>query len=226
MKLTHPDYTFNIEFRENIVNKIVIESPNVLSDIILDLMRQYNGGEGRWILSQNGEIIKVSEQCELVLDIFNVDLNQKKMINNLYKLLENEIQHSDKLNEWRIISANILGLLERTICDCDYNVCYKDEIEIKDILKIVDVRFERDSDNLCQHLIEYIELSNSVKGTKIFILVNISSFLTNDEINHLYTSCLYNKTYLLLLENTNKSILPECEHVIVVDQDNCVIQCN
>lgn len=58
MKLVHPEYTFQIEFQEGIVQKLIIESPRVMSDFVVDFKKQVDGGKGKWVLSDAGEILK------------------------------------------------------------------------------------------------------------------------------------------------------------------------
>lgn len=43
MKLVHPDYTFQIEFQEGFVQKLILESPSVMSDFIVDFRKQLEG---------------------------------------------------------------------------------------------------------------------------------------------------------------------------------------
>ena len=59
MKLVHQDYSFQIEFEENVVQKLIIESPHILSSFLVELKRQINGKEGKWVLSHEGEVLEI-----------------------------------------------------------------------------------------------------------------------------------------------------------------------
>ena len=50
MKLVHPEYTFQIRFQEGTVQKLVVESPAVLSEFVVDFKMQLAGKEGKWVL--------------------------------------------------------------------------------------------------------------------------------------------------------------------------------
>ena len=84
MKLVHPDFFFPIEFRENYMETIVVESPRILSQCLEELRRQIDGiGEGQWVLSEQAEALDIKKACCLLMDPFSVDLNNKRMLAGL-----------------------------------------------------------------------------------------------------------------------------------------------
>ncbi len=91
MKLLHPDYPLEMIFEENYVQRLVIESPKILAEFVLDFKNQMAKKEGRWILSQDGKVLNISDVCEFIIDIFDVEINQRKSIGILYDALEKEI---------------------------------------------------------------------------------------------------------------------------------------
>ena len=51
MKLVHPDFFCPMEFVENQIETVIIESPQVLSTYLSELQNQIEGtGEGQWRL--------------------------------------------------------------------------------------------------------------------------------------------------------------------------------
>lgn len=64
---------------------------------------------------------------------------------------------------------------------------------------------------------------NEIIGVKILTLVNIKSYLSENELIELYQSASYNKIQLLLIESVERKLLSN-EDVCIVDSDKCIIK--
>ena len=223
MKLVHPDYTFQIEFQEGVVQKLVLESPSVMSDFIVDFRKQLEGKDGKWVLSHKGEVLKISDNCELIMSIFDLEINQRKMLNVLYDELVGEINGTELLIDWRTINSNLESVLNQAIEGIGYDISYG-ELELKVLFKALELKFQEDVEGgYVGYLLEYLRLMSEVRKIHIFIIVNISSFLTKTELEYLYEQAAYKKYQLLFLDVQNLSVNNERERTIIVDKDYCVI---
>ena len=83
MKLVHPAFENQIVIYENKANVIVIENPELLTDIVFELKNQISGKEGSFILSNNMEYISLSKVAEICVDPFSLDFNSRKLISTL-----------------------------------------------------------------------------------------------------------------------------------------------
>lgn len=88
MKLVHPDFFFQIELPENKVPVLVFESPSRFLEFVSQIKGQVNGDNGEWVLSEGGKELNLAKTCEVIIDVFALDINQKKMITSLYNHLE------------------------------------------------------------------------------------------------------------------------------------------
>ena len=95
MKLVHPAFENQIIIYENKANVIVIENPELLTDIVFELKNQISGKEGSFILSNNMEYISLSKVAEICVDPFSLDFNSRKLISNLYEKLRKRALDED-----------------------------------------------------------------------------------------------------------------------------------
>ena len=56
MRLLNSRYGINIEFRENEINTLIVEKPEFLTDVVQNIMKQIEGEEGDFVLSDNTSI--------------------------------------------------------------------------------------------------------------------------------------------------------------------------
>lgn len=225
MKLVHPEYTFQIDFQESVIQRMVVESPAVLSEFIVDFRKQMDGREGKWILSHDGEILKIHDNCELIISIFDLEINQRKMLNALYDELTSEINDTELLADWREMNSKLEGILNKAIDSTGYDISYG-ELELKPLFKALELKFRENEESYVDYLLEYLQLMSDVRSINIFILVNITSFLEIKEIEYLYEQAFYKKYHLLLLDVQDLCVDREVERKIIIDKDYCVIDEN
>lgn len=225
MKLIHQDYSFQIELQENVIQKIIIESPYIFSSFLVDLKKQINGKEGRWVLSHEGNILELSNHMELIINIFDLQINQRKLLKRLYELLIQEINDTELLIEWNQINSIWEGMLNKAISNLEYNLEYE-PYDVKSFLKLLNVQFKEENEGYFEYLLEYLQLQSEVRNINIFCLVNSSSFLTREEISYLYEQACYKKYFLILLDSQDLSVDPQMEKKLIIDSDGCIIDLN
>lgn len=222
MKLVHPDQTFQIKFTEGYVQKLIVEAPRLMSEFVMDFKEQIEGRAGKWVLSHCGEILKFADVCELIVNIFDLDINQKKILSVLYEELAREVSDTELVVQWREAASQVEMVLNRAIDEIGYEIDYT-ELDLKPLFKAMEIRLKACADGYVEYLLEYLQLVSQVKKTKIFVLVNLTSFLTEEEMRYLYEQARYEKYYLLLLDVKNVEVDKYLERTVIVDKDYCVI---
>ena len=71
--LTHGKYGFSFALEENQVYEIVIESAPILAEVVSELIRQTEGGEGEFRLSEKEKLLSIEKNVVLVKDIFKIN---------------------------------------------------------------------------------------------------------------------------------------------------------
>ena len=166
----------------------------------------------------------MTKLCELIIDPFDLDINNKKLQSALYEKLEMEINSSERLFSWN----NLCSTMEREIesfLDCmEYHIAYSNNITIKDFLKLMKVHFEEEGIDFFEKLLDYMRLEQEILKVKLFVLVNIKGFLSLEQLDFLYQQSCYEKIQLLMIENhLNDEKRIGGENLIIIDDDGCVI---
>ena len=224
MKLIHPDFLVEIPCNENKITNIVIESPSVFQQYIGELYEQIEGKEGAWVLSEGGVPLELKKVSEMIINPYGLNINNKKILGKLYESIKKDILQSDRLIEWNELLAGIHNFLESLFSDYDYFLDYAEEIDVKEVLKIMNVAFNENEGGRLERLIDYCNLHQQVLGTTVFILVNIKSYFSLEQLQYLYEEAFYKKFYLIIIENKEYSIDNEQEIRYIIDEDQCVIQ--
>ena len=94
---------------------LIEENPKEFYYVVKELIRQLNGEEGDFVFSQNDKIISPEKYGYIINDIFTLDINDKKLINLLYKKLEKSVQDSDMISQFNAVYASVVQYLDDLI---------------------------------------------------------------------------------------------------------------
>lgn len=225
MKLIYPELSSAIieEGRQSICTEFIIESPELFSKYLSELLLQINGEEGNYVLVEEDKELDISKYVEVVVDPFSVDFNNRKILTRLYSELSKIAYEDDNYLCTQEIMADIQKYLIKLEQTSNFMLNINDEIDVSGLFKTFNIKFEDYSDNYCDKLIQYIKILSELLNTKIFVLVNAHSFFTNEQIQEIILSASYNDVFILLIENQQKYCSGRDIHTIIIDIDGCEV---
>ena len=80
MKLVHPKLEGQIIFSDEKPCQWVIESPEDFSLYVQELLRQSEGEEGQFVLSDGDKEKDISKYAEVIINPFAVNINDRKIL--------------------------------------------------------------------------------------------------------------------------------------------------
>ncbi len=225
MKLVHPEFNYQIEFKENIVDLIVIEDKKVFREYIGELYSQCMelNDSGKFVLSNEEKEIKLSKKVEIILDFYSLDINNKKIITEVYNKLKEMSTEEDMYVETGKINSEIVRYVDKIVDISDYPLEFSIDIDIVDLFKMANVKFLKDYTSELDRICDYISVVNEITGKDIFIFVNFRDFFELEELEEFYKFAAYKKIFLIMLENEVNNVCNEFEKVFVLDKDLCEI---
>ena len=85
-----------IEFKEGNVNVLEIYNKKFFYNFINNINEQCNGyteEDNNIVIMEEAKRIKISQSIYLLIDVFNIEFNTKKVINKIYSVLLNNIKN-------------------------------------------------------------------------------------------------------------------------------------
>lgn len=220
MLLSHYEFERSVEFKEGYFNVLVIENPAYLSKVVGELFSQIKGAEGGFKLFENNNSLSFPGAVSVVIDPFLTDINSRDILNKLYTEMK-----TDALDEELFLSTvsflseiekNVQKIIQRQPLHLE-----SDDPDLVGLFKVLNIRFPT-SESLLERICDYIDICSKYRSICLFIFVNLKSFLSQDEIEQLYTHVVYYKINILLIEN--HEFLPLKNEIIrVIDEDLCDI---
>lgn len=215
----HVDYVFDCAGEK--MCSIIIENQKLLYFVINDIQEQIQGEDGKTVLSEDNQVLPVSKCAELITQFTPFEMNHKNLISKVVSKMQKvavDEQHYLKtqqmLSEWERylmeISIDLVGNFNfsKTLTDT--------------LIKSAGVEFDDTYESLAEKIIDYFELVQEYDRRKLFIVVNLRSYLSDEEMNIFIRDVLARNIQVLLLESSERALLSN-EKRYIVDADLCVI---
>ncbi|WP_028518830.1 type II-A CRISPR-associated protein Csn2 [Ruminococcus flavefaciens] len=222
MMIAYPAADICCELNEDKILTLTIENQHLFYSIINDIQTQLEGNDGKFVLSENFQPLDMRKYIELITQLVPFTVNQKELVSKLHFLLKRKAVDEIMYQSTHEIISKISEYLYKLTEEQDMELAINAPDDIAGILKAFDVRFEDNDMSLPEKILEYTITSNELKGTKLFIIVNLRSYLTDAQAEQLFQSMLLKKLQLICIESSEHERLKN-EEVIIIDKDMCII---
>lgn len=122
-------------------------------------------------------------------------------------------------------TSELITLLESYLLDLSVELTGNIElskITWENTIKAVGVEFADNYDSLAEKILDYMELVREYDSERIFITLNLWSYISDNEMNKFVNDVVVRGYKLLVLENTEYPII-EHEKRYIIDADKCII---
>ena len=192
-----------------------------MSKLVLDLIAQCNNLDGGFTLWDNDGITPLYKSADIVVDPFSADINRRDVLTQLYAIMKSDALGEDMYIHTNELLSEIEKGFRKIINRQDPNI-ESDSPDVLGLFKIMNVRFEV-SDSLLMRMCDYMDICREYLKTKLFIFVNLKSFLSESEVSQLYKHSSYRKHVILLIENKQSKTM-DLENIRVIDESLCEIK--
>jgi len=224
MKIINNNWQRQILFKDNLIHTIVFENKAYYRENILELIRQHKGYEGNFILSNNNKEVSFDKNSYFISDLFNIDINNKKIITKVYGELLKIV--TDDIAEYNKITSYIREYFETFVFNNNLDLEYNDEIEANSLLKLGDFKIQFEESDYLEKLIKFLKVLVELCNIKVIFTVGLYRVFSVKEVEKIYKEVCLNKINIINIESEQQKIKKSDyynELVYIFDQDNCEI---
>lgn len=219
MKLKINGFDTKISFSKENVNILIINDTKCFSHIIETINDIINGEESTeiFLLDNEDNELKMNKEMYMVIDLFNIEYNSKKIINKLYEKIANNIEKMEDI-EFQNMVTNLRNYIIQEINELPFEFTMKDEIDITEILKLYNLKIDYLNYKSVLEKVEFlIDILATLKISNILVIPNLKLYLSDEELIELYKYSLYNEINLFLIEKDYTSKL-KYEKILLIDE--------
>lgn len=222
MKLVNNRYQQHIDFSIYPAYFLVLENSQEFLKVTEEIYAECEGREeSQFVLSENMEILNISKNCLLIHNYFDLDINNKKIINEINNRVLNYISKQDFVQEFCELNKILIDLNDKIVENFDFKLEYDADFTYDKFVKISNYKIESQN-NFVDKLLSFIKIYTALKKTKLIIFVGLSLYLSKNELEIFIKELNYLELKCLLIEPRLKYNLENAGHIII-DEDLCEI---
>lgn len=178
--------------------------------------------DGRFVLSQNGKELDMSKYAEIIFNVYELDVNNRKILNKVYQGLEDLAYTEDffvqtqEMNQY--LQEYILKLEEKT----DFILHLEQQIDLNSLFKGLSVELDGIGESLLEKLVDYVKTITTLLDKRLLVFVNLRSYLTDEQISLVLNEMKYYQIQILFIENYARDCIEGARRCIL-DIDRCEI---
>ncbi len=223
IKLAYSKLEQPLEIQETHISVLIIENPQLLVAFVEELQRAIQKEDTSFTLIKGSKKLAIDKEIELITDVFHIDINNRKVLNKIYEDLTKRAHEDEFFLKTNELEGEILSFIDNLLQGYDYPLYCGDEVALPSILKDLQVSIDIESLTLLEHLQNYVEIVSNLFGKRLFVFLNLKSFLSKEDLQHFYQFCIYEKIHILLIEPMERVPRIFCENIRIIDNDLCEI---
>ena len=213
----------DIIFKEEYINVLQIQDKKLFTNVINSLNDNINNIEDtkeRIIILDNDIEIKIEKEVLMIIDVFNIDFNQKKIQSALYNKIEKIYkQEFERMSEFQTIFQKLqLNVLD-VFNEFPFEFNYKESIGIQEYLKLLGLKISNNKGKIIDTVFSLIDVVEYISVSKLLVFVNLKLYPSDDELNEIYKYAMYKKVNILLIETGEEKEPLENEKILYIDSD-------
>lgn len=221
MKMVYHSMQSHIMVNPGCVTSVIVENPEYYYEMLWSLARQVKGENGDWVISEDDVLVPAGKKIELIKDVVDFEINKKvlltKIINAYEKIAMDEIHIDKTMQLLSLIEQYMENLRENYDVDLNY-----DKITVAQLLKSIGITINASSEKPLEILYSYMKLIREFVGEKVFVFVNLRSYVSTQEFCEFVRTITYHGYQVVFFENKEYPCMQD-EIKIVIDNDLCEI---
>lgn len=219
MKIVHPKINSKIEISDHEISVLVIEAPEFFYELLMDIKSQINNFEGNTVLSVRNEPVSFHKCVELITDPLAIEMNSRTIIKKVLVAMEKCGQDAVYYERTQKLRAEIETYINDLSLNFDSEIeCH--DISFQQILKAAELTVADEYSRLVDKIYAYMELIREFEGDKLFIFVNLSSYIRKEQLQEFVNTVVGHSFRVLLIDSHDFERL-EQENRLIVDCDLC-----
>lgn len=203
---------------------IVVENKKIFFDYCSYCYNDFRKTNISFLYENDDKEIDCENVIHFVAHPFSLNLNTKKNINALYKILRKKYYQELSL-DIDSLKEKVIEIVSSIALDFDVELSVSNDIVEDDLFKIMDLQFKEDEEcPLYVKFIKYMQVIYELQGINIFIMPFISSYFSSEEIDYIKKELSYIGGTLISLENNTNFDNKHFDKTIILDSDLCTIE--
>lgn len=217
LKIDYLDH--KIEFLNASINVLEIQNKKYFYRIVKNFYQLSKDGyvDEFSFFNEEDKEISLNGKIQVFLNYFDFSFDSKKIINDLTKYINENIDENDK-NSLNNQYKKIVKIYESILNEIELPISVDDELNFDAFIKLAKFKLD-DKDDLLDNLLLAIEMEQLLNKSSLLVFVNLKQYLTKEELNELYKHSIYHNIHIILIDSQCYGTCCEYERKLIIDEN-------
>ena len=219
MKLVYTGMGHVLDFDKGFVNELIVENKKLFFEMVNSLSVQMDGLHGGWLLSVADKPMEFSRYADLSVQFAPFQVNRKSLLTKLYSVLEQKSVSPENY----VKSMQLLGDFERHLLQLAQDLPFDlhlQKLAMGPIIRAISPEIEEEEKSAIEKVFAYMELVRELDRDRLFIMINMRSYFSDEDMEILIESVCLHDFKMLLIESIERNRLKNTNRY-VIDDDLC-----
>ena len=221
MKFVYPDLHTITETIDGCLHVLVIENQELFQKLLRDMVQQIAGESGFAVVSEQDTPLPFSKYVEIIDRFVPFELNRRPLLNRIISALEKDALSEQHYTETMQTLGQTEQLLQNLAFDFSCDIVFP-PFTAAALLKAAAPMLREEDKSPAELTLDYMQLVCEFERPKLFVTVNMRSYISDREMTRFADTALSHGYHLLMLENREYPRLAQ-EKRWIVDSDLCEI---
>ena len=206
----------DIVFSDEYINVLEIQNKKLFMKYVNILYGKELTEELRLLESEKE--VNISNCVTVYSDFFNLELNDRKVLNKLYQHIEMSIDVEIK-ELFNVELVKVKEVVEKIVESYDLDLIISDTISFGEIARAIDLKINYEGKSLLEILLVVLDLESELSISKVLVFINLKLYLNNEELEELYKYSKYKKINILLIDSMCYGTTLKYEKKLIIDEE-------
>lgn len=219
MKLIYKNIGHVLRLGDGYAVELIVEHRNLFFNMVTNLTEQIDGGRGDAVLSLSDKPVELGRYADITVQFAPFQLNRKTLLTKLCATLEQKALQAENYVETGELLSQLEAYVHTLAFDLPFEIDCK-KVAISPILKAISPEIDENEKSTIERVFAYMELLRELDRDRLFIMVNMRSYFSDEDMERFIESACLHDFKVLLLESTSRTILKNTKRY-TIDADLC-----
>jgi len=220
-ELRHIKLGEGIPLKNEKITNIILENSTHFYKFTTHLQEAFNGNYENIEVIRKDKVLNLSTNSLFISDIISFDVNTRKLKTDLIKGINKNIEE-DFEKDVKELSEKLKSIINEHLTMYG-NIIYKEEIEISDYIKMIDITIDDKKDSLIERILIWLQTFIELYRIDFYFFINLFDYLSSEEVDTLKLFCMQQK--IAIINISRAKIQDEYTGITqyIIDKDTCII---
>lgn len=210
------------DLRNDMLNFITVENVRYFEDLVVSVYEQIKKKNVRLGFYINNKEEALHKCADIICSPMDINYDKKELQKKLAEMLIKEIQINDMETGLVELHSEFVSAFEKVQEISEFDIDFSDDFELLRLIKEYDIHLKEPEGCFAEKLLEYIGTVRNLLNKEVFVLINCSAYLNDEDCLHISRWAVYQEVYILFINSYQKKLNIEVNEYII-DTDLCLL---